>query len=37
MTLAGGLLTWASPDRVYATYWLLFWVLLTLLPIIPLL
>jgi hypothetical protein len=25
--LAGGLLTWASPDRVYATYWLVFWVL----------
>jgi hypothetical protein len=25
--LAGGLLTWASPDRVYATYWLVFWIL----------
>ena len=25
--LAGGLLTWASPERVYATYFLLFWVL----------
>lgn len=25
--LAGGLLTWASPQRVYGTYWLLFWVL----------
>jgi hypothetical protein len=25
--LAGGLLTWASPDRVYGTYWLAFWVL----------
>jgi hypothetical protein len=25
--LAGGLLTWASPDRVYGTYWLVFWVL----------
>ena len=25
--LAGGLLTWAAPDRVYGTYWLLFWVL----------
>ncbi len=23
----GGLLTWASADRVYGTYWLLFWVL----------
>jgi hypothetical protein len=22
-----GLLTWAPPDRVYGTYWLLFWVL----------
>jgi hypothetical protein len=26
-SLAGGLLTWAGPDRVYGTYWLLFWVL----------
>lgn len=26
---AGGLLTWASPDRVYGTYWLLFWMLFT--------
>jgi hypothetical protein len=25
--LVGGLLTWASPERVYATYFLLFWVL----------
>ncbi|MDQ1662309.1 MAG: hypothetical protein QOJ68_2289 [Blastococcus sp.] len=25
--LAGGLLTWASPNRVYATYWLVFWAL----------
>jgi hypothetical protein len=25
--VAGGLLTWASPERVYGTYWLLFWVL----------
>jgi MFS family permease len=25
--LAGGLLTWASPDRVYGTYWLLFYPL----------
>jgi hypothetical protein len=25
--VAGGLLTWTSPDRVYGTYWLLFWVL----------
>lgn len=25
--LAGGLLTWASPDRVYGTYWLVFWIL----------
>ena len=25
--LAGGLLTWASPGRVYGTYWLTFWVL----------
>jgi MFS family permease len=25
--LAGGLLTWASPDRVYGTYWLGFWLL----------
>jgi hypothetical protein len=25
--LVGGLLTWASPDRVYGTYFLLFWVL----------
>jgi len=25
--LAGGLLTWASPDRVYGTYWLGFWIL----------
>jgi hypothetical protein len=24
---AGGLLTWASPERVYGTYWLLFWAL----------
>ena len=25
--LLSGLLTWASPDRVYGTYWLGFWVL----------
>jgi hypothetical protein len=25
--LAGSLLTWASPARVYGTYWLAFWVL----------
>jgi hypothetical protein len=25
--LVGGLLTWASPERVYGTYFLLFWVL----------
>ena len=25
--LVSGLLTWASPDRVYGTYWLVFWVL----------
>lgn len=25
--LSGGLLTWASPERVYGTYWLLFWAL----------
>jgi hypothetical protein len=25
--LAGGLLTWASPVRVYGTYWLTFWLL----------
>jgi hypothetical protein len=25
--VVGGLLTWASPERVYGTYWLLFWVL----------
>lgn len=25
--LAGGLLTWASPVRVYGTYWLVFWLL----------
>jgi hypothetical protein len=25
--LAGGLLTWASPERVYGTYWLSFWAL----------
>src|SRR5687767_6982628 len=25
--LVGALLTWASPERVYATYWLLFWAL----------
>jgi hypothetical protein len=25
--LVGGLLTWGSPDRVYGTYFLLFWVL----------
>lgn len=25
--LVGGLLTWASPVRVYGTYWLTFWVL----------
>jgi hypothetical protein len=24
--LVGGMLTWASPERVYGTYWLLFWV-----------
>jgi MFS family permease len=28
--LAGGLLTWASPNRVYATYWLVFWALFAL-------
>jgi hypothetical protein len=27
--LAGGLLTWASPNRVYGTYWLAFWLLFT--------
>jgi hypothetical protein len=25
--LASGLLTWASPDRVYGLYWLVFWAL----------
>lgn len=25
--LVGGLVTWASPNRVYATYWLAFWAL----------
>jgi hypothetical protein len=25
--LAGGLLTWTSPARVYGTYWLVFWLL----------
>ena len=27
--LAGGLLTWTSPVRVYGTYWLAFWLLFT--------